>query len=60
MDQTLFIDDKPSKAFQNPRWSILFLTPFRGHEISKNKNVMVRSCILVVVSIERFALRKDG
>jgi hypothetical protein len=36
-DQTLFIDDEPSKALQNPKWSGLFLEPFRGHELSKNK-----------------------
>jgi hypothetical protein len=37
MDQTLFIDDEPSKAFRNPKWSGLFLEPFRGCELSKNK-----------------------
>jgi hypothetical protein len=33
----LFIDDEPSKAFQNPKWNRLFLEPFRGRELSKNK-----------------------
>jgi hypothetical protein len=33
----MFIDDEPSKALQNPRWSKLFLEPFRGCELSKNK-----------------------
>jgi hypothetical protein len=32
----LFIDDELSKAFQNPKWSELFLEPFKGHELSKN------------------------
>jgi hypothetical protein len=36
-DQTLFIDDEPNKAFQNPKWNGLFLEPFRGRELSKNK-----------------------
>jgi hypothetical protein len=31
-DQTLFIDDEPSKAFQNPKWSGFFLEPFERHE----------------------------
>jgi hypothetical protein len=26
-----------SKAFQNPKWSGLFLEPFKGRELSKNK-----------------------
>jgi hypothetical protein len=29
MDQTFFIDDEFNKAFQNPKWSGLFLEPFR-------------------------------
>jgi hypothetical protein len=29
----LFID----KALQKPKWSGLFLEPFKGHELSKNK-----------------------
>jgi hypothetical protein len=33
----LFIDDEPNKALQNPKWSELFLEPFKGHELSKNK-----------------------
>ncbi len=37
MDQTLFIDDEPSKVFQNPKWNELFLEPFRGCRLSKNK-----------------------
>ncbi len=36
-DQTLFIDDEPNKAFQNPKWNGLFLEPFKGRELSKNK-----------------------
>jgi hypothetical protein len=36
-DQTLFIDDEPNKALKNPRWNGLFLEPFKGHELSKNK-----------------------
>jgi hypothetical protein len=36
-DQILLIDDEPNKAFQNPKWSGLFLEPFRGRELSKNK-----------------------
>jgi hypothetical protein len=36
-DQTLLIDDEPSKALRNPKWSKLFLVPFRGRELSKNK-----------------------
>jgi hypothetical protein len=37
MDQTLLIDEDLSKAFQNPKWSGLFLEPFKGHELSKTK-----------------------
>jgi hypothetical protein len=37
MDQTLFIDHEPSKALQNPKWIGVFLEPFRGHELSKDK-----------------------
>jgi hypothetical protein len=37
-DQTLFIDDEPNKALRNPKWSELFLEPFKGHELSKRKN----------------------
>jgi hypothetical protein len=37
MDQTLFIDDEPSKAFRNPKWNGLFSEPFRGCELSENK-----------------------
>jgi hypothetical protein len=37
MDQTLLIDDELSKAFQNPIWCGLFLEPFKGCELSKNK-----------------------
>jgi hypothetical protein len=35
--QTLFIDDEPNKPLQNPKWSRLFLEPFKGRELSKNK-----------------------
>jgi hypothetical protein len=37
MDQTLLIDDEPNKALQNPKWSRLFLEPFKGCELPKNK-----------------------
>jgi hypothetical protein len=37
MDQTLFIDNEPSKAFLNPKWNELFLEPFKGRELFKNK-----------------------
>jgi hypothetical protein len=33
----MFIDDEPSKALQNPKWNGLFLEPFKGCELSKNK-----------------------
>jgi hypothetical protein len=36
-DQTLFIDDELTKALQNPKWSGLFLEPFKGHELSKKR-----------------------
>jgi len=36
-DQTLLIDDELSKAFRNPKWKGLFLEPFRGRELFKNK-----------------------
>jgi hypothetical protein len=36
-NQTLFINDEPNKAFWNPKWSGLFLEPFKGCELSKNK-----------------------
>jgi hypothetical protein len=36
-DQTLFIDDEPNKALQNPKWNGLFLEPFKGHELSKKR-----------------------
>jgi hypothetical protein len=35
--QTLFIDDELNKAFRNPKLKGLFLEPFRGHELFKNK-----------------------
>jgi len=37
MDRTLLIDDEPNKAFRNSKWSRLFLEPFKGCELSKNK-----------------------
>jgi len=58
MEQTLFIDDEPSKAFQNSKWTKLFFEQFRGGELIK-KGVMVRPCILVVVDLEGFTLCKD-
>jgi hypothetical protein len=36
-DETLLIDDEPNKAFQNLKWSGLFLESFRGQMLSKNK-----------------------
>jgi hypothetical protein len=36
-DQTLLVDDELNKALQNPKWSGLFLEPFKGHELSKTK-----------------------
>jgi hypothetical protein len=33
----LLIDDELSKALQNPKWNELFLEPFKGCELSKNK-----------------------
>ncbi len=36
-DQTLFIDDEPSKALWNPKWSKLFLESFRGRELLKKR-----------------------
>jgi hypothetical protein len=58
-DQTVLIDDEPNKAFQNPKWSKLFLEPFKGHESSKHK-VQWLDCILVVASVERIAPCKNG
>jgi hypothetical protein len=36
-DQTLFIDDGPSMALWNLKWSGLFLEPFKGCDLFKNK-----------------------
>ncbi len=36
-DQTLPIDDKPSKTFWNPKWSGLFLESSKGELLLKNK-----------------------
>jgi hypothetical protein len=36
-DQIMFIDDEPNNAFRKPKWSELFLKPFKRHELSKNK-----------------------
>ncbi len=36
-DQTLLIDDKPSKALRNAKWSGLFLESFWGEILLKNK-----------------------
>jgi hypothetical protein len=30
-------NDEPNKTLQNPKWSELFLEPFKGRELSKNK-----------------------
>jgi hypothetical protein len=35
MDQTLLIDDEFSKALRNPKWSGLFLEPFRDMNYPK-------------------------
>ncbi len=59
MDQTLLIDDEPNKAFRSPKWSRLFLEPFRGQNLSK-KSAMVRPCISIVANVEGFAVCKDG
>jgi hypothetical protein len=59
-DQTLFIDDEPNKALQNPKWSILFFEPFKGCELSKNQGAMFRPCISIVANIKRFAFCKYG
>jgi hypothetical protein len=36
-NQTLLIDDEPSKTLWNAKWSGLFLEFFRGEILSKNK-----------------------
>ncbi len=36
-DQTLSIDDEPSKAHWNSKWMGLFLKSFMGQMLSKNK-----------------------
>ncbi len=36
-DQTLFIDDEPSKAFQNPKWNGLTLNHFEDVKYPKAK-----------------------
>ncbi len=36
-NQTLLIDDEPSKTFQNRKWSGLVLESFRSGLLSKNK-----------------------
>jgi len=36
-DQTLLIDNEPTKVFQNLKWIGLFLESFRGQMLSKNK-----------------------
>jgi len=33
----LLTNDELNKALQNPKWNGLFLEPFRGCELSKNK-----------------------
>ncbi len=37
MDQTLLIDDEPSKALQNPKWNEHLFEQFRGFELSKKR-----------------------
>ncbi len=36
-NQMFFIDDEPSKAFQNSKCNGFFIEPFKGHKLSKNK-----------------------
>jgi hypothetical protein len=36
-DQTLLIDDEPSKAFQNPKWNGLFLSHLEDVSYPKTK-----------------------
>jgi hypothetical protein len=36
-DQTLLINDEPTKTFRNSKWSGLFLESFNGQMLSKNK-----------------------
>jgi hypothetical protein len=36
-DQTLMIDDEPSKTLRNLKWSGLFLESFKGELLLKNK-----------------------
>jgi hypothetical protein len=36
-NQTLLIDDEPSKSFQNPKWSGFFLESFWGEILLRNK-----------------------
>jgi hypothetical protein len=36
-DQTLLINDEPSKALWNLKWTSFFLDSFRGQMLSKNK-----------------------
>jgi hypothetical protein len=37
MDVTLFIDDELNKAFRNPKWSGLFLKPFKNMSYPKTR-----------------------
>jgi hypothetical protein len=36
-DKTMFVEDELSKALRNPKSNELFLEPFKGRELSKNK-----------------------
>jgi hypothetical protein len=36
-DQTLLIDNEPSKVFQNLKWNGFFLESFKGQMLSKKK-----------------------
>ncbi len=36
-NQTLIIDDEPSKALQNSKCNVLFIESLRGYKLSKNK-----------------------
>jgi hypothetical protein len=57
-NQTLFINDESSKALQNPKWSGLFLKPFKGHELSKNKVQWLNLAFLLCMSLKGLPFAK--
>jgi hypothetical protein len=57
-NQTLFINDESSKALQNPKWSGLFLKPFRRHELSKNKVQWLNLAFLLWMSLKGLPFAK--